>query len=124
VRHADYIHAPRAIHVRFRYGRERRPLHTQIRSATMNLHLNSLARFFQDIAEMLADGMRESHMRHESVSKGCRLMRPRTRAVKELFGNNHVSWRVLLLQRANCLSRKNPLDAEQLHAIDIRADTH
>src|ERR1041384_8588591 len=68
--------------------------------------------------------MRESELPHDPFAKKCRLARARPRPIKELVRDDHIERRVLLLQGPDRGSRQDALDAEQLHAVNIRAKRH
>src|ERR1043165_7567253 len=68
--------------------------------------------------------MRESDVRDDAFTEKCGLSGARPRTIKELVRDEHVERRVLLLQRSDRGSRQDALDAEQLHAVDVRAKRH
>src|SRR3989442_10830243 len=90
----------------------------------MCFDIGSFARLFQHVANFGADRMRESDMRDDAFAEECRLLCSRTGAIKELVRYDHVERRVLLLQRPDCRSGQDALDAKQLHAVDVRAKRH
>src|SRR6185295_10741819 len=121
VRHADDVHAPRAIDIRLRHTRERRSLHAEISPATMRLHIRRATRFLQHITKSPTNRMCKRNVRDNPFTKECRLLHARSCAIEKLIGNHHVERRVLLLQRSDRRRRENTLDTKQLHRVDVRA---
>src|SRR5512132_2065186 len=100
--HADDAHSPASINFRLCLGGKRRPLHAQICAAAMGLNVSNLARLFKHVAQFLANGMSESHMRHDALTKEGRFTRACSSPVKKLIGNHHVERCVPLLERTYC----------------------
>src|SRR6185369_6319604 len=88
----------------------------------MRLHIRDATRLLQHITETPTNRMRKRHVRNNSFAEESRLSHASACAIEKLIGNHHIERRILLLQRANGRRRKNTLDAQQLHRIDVRAE--
>jgi hypothetical protein len=88
------------------------------------VNINSLeigsGSLFQGITQVMTDRVCERHMRRDaSAEKGrCAL----ARSIKELIREDNVHWLKLFAQRSNGARRYYPLNAEQFHRIDVRAE--
>jgi hypothetical protein len=122
VGHANHVHAPGTIDVRFGHGRKRGPFHTDIGSASMRFDFSNLAGLLEHIAHVFADRMGKSNMGHYAVTEERRFTSASPGAIKELIGNHHVEWRVLFLQRTNRRRRKDTFHPEQFHAVNVGAE--
>src|SRR5215207_9772136 len=122
VRHPDDVHPPRAVDVRLGLRREGRPLHAQVGAAAVDVHLRHAAGLLQHVAHIMTDRVRERDVADDALAEEGRFVRARAGAVEELVGDDHVERRVLLLERADGRGRKYPLDAEQLHGVDVGAE--
>ena len=67
-----------------------------------------------------AERMREADVRDQAVAEE-RADAP-ARAIEELIGNDEVERLVVLAQAADGARRQDPLDAEQLEAVDVGAE--
>src|SRR5690349_20941102 len=90
VRHADDVHPPRAIDIRLGQGRERRPLHTQIRATTMHLHIRNSTRLLQHVAKTSTNRMRKRHVRDDPFAEESRLSYSPAGTIKKLIRNHHI----------------------------------
>ena len=69
VGHADDVHAPGAVHVRLGPGRERRPLHAEVRAAAVGVYSGGAAGLFEHVAQVRADRVREGDVRDDAVAE-------------------------------------------------------
>src|SRR4030095_4236120 len=120
VRHADDVHPPRAIQLRFSERRELWSLHADIRAALVHRGTGPLAAVIADPAEDLAEGMSEADMSDQTSPEEA--TGPPFRPVEELIGDDDVSGPVFLLQAADGAGRQDVLDAQRLHAEDVGAE--
>ena len=65
--------------------------------------------------------MSECHVRDNAFAEESRFRHAASRPIEKLIRDDHVEGCVLFLQRPNGRGRKDSLDAQQLHAIDVRA---
>src|SRR3712207_552674 len=90
VRHADDVHAPRAVHVRLGLRGERGPLHADVCAAAVHVDFGRAAGLFEHVAEVFADGVRERYVRDDAFAEEGGLLGARARAIEELVGDDHV----------------------------------
>src|SRR5215218_5912136 len=69
VRHADNVHAPRAVDVRLGLRRERRPLHADVGSAAVYVDLRGAAGLFEHVAEVFAHRVREGYVSDDAFAE-------------------------------------------------------
>ena len=79
-----------------------------------------LDRIGGNLREHAADRVRERHVRHQAAAEEG--ADPPLRAIEELIGHDDVERRVFLLQAADRARRQDPLDAEHLEPVDVRAE--
>ena len=118
--HADDVHAPLTIDVTLSLGRERRPFHTDVRTAAMRFDAYGIARSLENIAKLTTNRMSKSHMPDDAVAEKCRFVCSCSRSVEELVRNHKIRRSIFLLKRADGRDRQNVLDAEHLHRVDVR----
>ena len=70
--HADHVHAPASIQIRFGQRRKRRPLHAQIRAALLDADACFHRRAVRDPRQLRADGMREADVRDQAFAEKSR----------------------------------------------------
>src|SRR5438309_11329606 len=97
--HADHVHAPGAIQIRFRACRELRPLDTDVSATTLSGHAGFVAALRRSISNFGADGICQGYVRDQSVAEKCGDALPR--AVDKLVWNHKIHWLVLFLERAH-----------------------
>ena len=74
----------------------------------------------RDVAQRPAERMREADVGDEAVAEEGR--HASLRAIEELIGDHEVERLVLFLETAHGARREDVLDAEQLEAVDVRAE--
>ncbi len=120
VRHADDVHAPRAIQPGLGKGRKLRPFHAHVGAAAMHVRTHGGHGIGADLGELGADGMRERDVRGEAVAE--ERADATLRSIEKLIRHDDVERRVFLLEAADRARRNNPLHAKQLEAEDVRAE--
>src|SRR4030095_15742833 len=109
VRHADDVHPPRAIELRFSERRELWSLHADVRAALVHGGTGLLAAVRGDAAEDLAERVSETDVSDQTSPEEA--TGAPFRPVEELIGDNDVRGLVLLLQAADRTRREDVLDA-------------
>src|SRR5437899_7882399 len=117
--HADHVHAPTAVDVRFGFRRKLWPFHAEIGSAEFAHNARFLAGTFQNAGEFRADGICEGNVGDNAIAK--KSIDAMARAVEELIGDDELHRLVLFLERADCGNGNNTLHSEMLKAINVRA---
>src|SRR5438128_1267330 len=115
--HADHVHAPTAVDVRFGFRRKLWPFHAEIGSATLAHDARFLAGSFQNAGEFRTDGICKGNVGDDAVAK--KSIDAMARAIKELIGDDELHRLVLFLQRTNRGNGNNALDYELLKAINV-----
>src|SRR5262245_13947218 len=97
--HTDDVHAPAAIDTRFRFGRELRSFHTDIRSAAFDRNIGVAPSLLDDITKLRTDRIAEADVHDDSFTKerGEAVFRP----IVELIGQNDIERPQFLFERAD-----------------------
>ena len=110
-----------AVRVRLGDRRELRPFHADVRAAPVHGRAGRVRpTSYAIVAQRPAERMREADVRDEPVAEE-RADAP-ARAIEELIGNDEIERLVVLAQAADRARRQDPLDAEHLEAVDVRAE--
>src|SRR5438128_11344017 len=117
--HANHVHAPTAVDVRFGFRRKLWPFHAEIGSAAFAHDTGFLAGSFQNAGEFRTDGICKRNVGDDAVAK--KSIDAMARAIKELIGDDELHRLVLFLERADCGNGNNTLHSEMLKAINVRA---
>ena len=120
VGHADQVHAPGAIGVRFGQGRESRALHAHVSAAAMASHFMDRAGAGQRVHHPGAKRPVEAHVRHEALAE--ERGDATHGAVEKLRGQRHISRLEILAQGAHGAQRDDLFDAELFHAVNVGAE--
>ena len=122
VRHADDVHAPRAVQLATRRASRTAGPRCRRRCRRRGWMAPASAQASRQDAESPAqNGMREGHVGHQARGRR-RSTRRCVRAVHELVGDHHVQRRVLLLQRAHRGHGEDALHAQRLQREDVGAE--
>src|SRR5581483_1123417 len=99
---------------------EERTLHTDIRTALMDLHIPQFARRIeQQPAESRTKRIGEGAMDNDATLE--KTIDATFGAIKELIGNNQVAWGNMLAQATHGAHGDDPFNAQALERPDIRA---
>ena len=97
------------------------PFHAQVGPAQLRihsrLHAPRRARLRASCGQI---GMREADMRDQAFAEKRR--HPAARAVDKLIGDHEIERLVLFLERPHRAQRKNPLHAQRLESVNVRAE--
>ena len=118
VGHADHVHAPAAIDVRFRLGRKLRALHIQIRSAPLASHACFFAGSLHDLRKLWAYRIGKRNVRDNSVAE--KSIHPMSGAVEKLVRDHELQGLVFFFKRTDRRNGHDPLHSQLLKPIHIR----
>src|ERR1700686_2750702 len=119
VGHANHVHAPTAVNIGFRFGRELRPFHAQISSPALPGDRGRLAGCFNDLSELWTDRIGKRNVSYDAIPEES--IHAMTSAVEELIGNYEVQWLMFFLQRTDRGHGDDPFHAELFEAINVGA---
>src|SRR6266571_2226323 len=118
--HADHIHAPRAIEIRFRLRRKLWPLHANISPATLPHDAGLLASRGDDRRQLRTYRIGEGNVRYYAITE--KSIHAMTRAIHKLVRDYELKRPVFFFERANGGNGKNALNSELLEAVNVRAE--
>src|SRR3989442_16008632 len=116
--HADHVHAPTAVDVRFGFRRKLWPFHAEIGSATLAHDARFLAGSFQNAGEFRADGICKGNVGDDAVAK--KSIDAMARAIKELIGDDELHRLLLFLLRTNPRNSNKTLRSQHLKTTKNR----
>ena len=96
VSHANHVHAPTAVYIRFRPGRELRTLHAQVCAATFADDTYFLAGLFHDAGKFRTYRVRKRDVGDNAVAEKC--IRSMACAVEKLVRDHEFQGFVLFLE--------------------------
>ena len=106
VGHADHVHAPTAIQIRLRFGRELRPFHVQVGAALLDIHAGATASLGEHFGLFFADGMPKTDVDDQPIAEeGVDTV---AGAIDKLIRDDEIQWPMLFLQRADRRQRNDP----------------
>ena len=86
----------------------------------MDGNTDRFAGYLEYVAKLIANRISKSYVPDNAFSKKRRFVCTSSGSIKELVRDEHVGWRVLLLQRTDGRDRKDVFDPEQLYRINVR----
>src|SRR5213594_31969 len=120
VRHADHVHAPRAVHARLGACRELWSLDAHVGAAAVHAAARRPRGLVQHVAELTADRIGHPDVGDDALAEEGR--HAPLREVDELAGNHQVERPDVLLHAADGGHRHDALDTERLQAPDVGAE--
>src|SRR5262249_2336862 len=99
VRHADHVHPPTAIQVRFRPGRKLWAFHAQIRSTVLTHDLGFLAGLAHNLRKLRTNGIGKRDVRYYAIAE--KSVHAMARAVYELSHDQKLARLVLFFKRSD-----------------------
>ena len=118
--HPDDVHSPFAINLRFRFGRESRTFHANVRAAAMRFDADRFARRLENVAKFITNRMCKRDVADDAFAEECRFRGAGVCSVKKLIRNQKIGWCVLQLQRTDSRHGQDIFDTEQFHRINVR----
>src|SRR5262249_15803163 len=117
VHHANDIEFHFAMHISFREREELRSLHTDIYALTINLYPTMNTGISKNTRNLAAYWLVERHVSDKSITEESRYSP--FRPVSELICDKEFSGAQIFFERPHRANGDNPLNAEQLHRIDV-----